>query len=331
MLFMQSSTANVAYTLPGTFTSVPFDLAWLLLTAPKEYRLDLALASRMYDWTMELAEVIQNGKRAVVPIWSFRKALSGKMYHYTYSPDQTLPGIERLLYAQVPRYSRAEGAPGGAFHQLQGWLLNQQAEFELFYAQQAKVALTYRTAVVVQQEPSGVELPSIENRLATLLAKASLLAFAPELVPYLESDVLFVSPDLSFLPSEKHLQEIVLLPLVLPKNAWEHSCQYQEYDGAVNALLSCDTLQERNDEQEDAYAPDQCPACGGYYCQRHFSERNVLFQLTAGEMYSHSYKSSTELRVCRNCALLPDEQVQQVRAVRLAANKEKPYAPESTH
>jgi hypothetical protein len=199
--------------------------------------------------------------------------------------------------AQIPSYSLSEGAPGGAVHQLHNWLLEQQATFDLGYAQPANVTLTYGTVVVVQQEPSGVLLPSLENRLATLLAKASLLVFAPELVPYLESDVLFVSPDLSSLSSEKLLQEIVFLPLVLPKNV-EHTCQYEEYDEGVEALLKCDTLQVRDDD----------PACGGYYCQRHFSTRNVLFQLTRDEIVSsHSYKSPTELRVCRNCAVLPDE------------------------
>jgi hypothetical protein len=63
--FMQSSPANSVYTLPGTSTPVPFDLAWLLLSAPKQDRLDLALASRMWDWTMEIAEVIEHGERAV--------------------------------------------------------------------------------------------------------------------------------------------------------------------------------------------------------------------------------------------------------------------------
>jgi hypothetical protein len=110
---------------------IAYDLAWLVLSAPKERRLDLALASIMHAWQISLAETIQDRRRVLVPIWSFEKHPGDTRYHFTYTPQSTLPGIPQLLSDKVPYYSLSESARPfqGANHQLRDWLSDQGVEY----------------------------------------------------------------------------------------------------------------------------------------------------------------------------------------------------------
>jgi len=133
------------YCLPGTTTPVAYELAWLLLTAPKEQRLDLVLASIMYSWKLQLSETVQDGKKVLVPVWYFQKAPDDSRFRYTHTLHSMLPGIAPLLADRVPYYSRSEATDRyhGANHYLRDWLFDAGVEHTLHYDQTLGVQLKY--------------------------------------------------------------------------------------------------------------------------------------------------------------------------------------------
>lgn len=328
------------YYLPGATRAVDYDLAWLLLTAPKDRRLDLALASMMHTWKLQLSETVKDGKRVLVPLWYFQKFPNEPKYHFTHTLYSLLPGIAPLLADQVPFYSRSEATDRyhGASHNLRDWLSETGIESTLNYGQPLSVHLKYNAGkgVHLLKEPEGLTLPCREVRMAKLLARAVVGFLAPDLVPYLESEVEFPVPDLAELASQearKPLYQVVLLPLMLGTHR-DPECMYLEWDSRLDHLFTCLALKQMHpqeddddDEKEEEYGPSQCPCCGGYYCERHFSKVQQAFTLTREEISQYG-KLAAELSICCNCALLEEPARLAVRAAFLLANGKQPYTPD---
>jgi len=104
---------------------------------------------------------------------------------------------------------------------------------------------------------------------------------------------------------------------------------YQEWNPQLDQFFNCAALkrmhpQECEEGEEDEYAPEQCPCCGGYYCER------PLLECTAGvhpnpEEISRYGKLSAKLRICCSCALLEEPVRLVVRTAFLLANGKQPY------
>lgn len=338
----QNSTSRPShYCLPGTTALVGYDLGWLLLTAPKDRRLDLALASIIHPWHMQLTETVQNGKKVLVPVWYFQHYPNDPRYHFTHTPYSTLPGISRLLSDPVPYYSQSEATNRyhGGNHLLHNWLTEKGVEYTLLYQKTLGVQLKYNAGkgVTLVKEPENVIHPAREVRMAVLLARAAVEMFAPDLVPYLESDAAFPVPDMEILArqeAKKPLYQVIFLPAMLGVHA-DPECMYQEWDARLDQFLICAALKRMNlsqedeeeDEERERDAPSQCHCCGGYYCEHHFSGIQQEFVLTREEISWYGTLKA-KLEICRNCALLEEPVRQAVRAAFLLANGEKPYAPD---
>lgn len=323
------------YCLLGTTAPVVYDLAWLLLTAPKEQRLDLALASIMHTWKLQLSETVLDGKKVLVPVWYFQKSPDDSRFCYTHTLHSKLPKIAPLLADQVPYYSRSEATDRfhGANHYLRDWLSKTGVEAALHYDQILSVQLKYNAGngIHVLKEPEGLTLPCREVRMAALLAWATVEFLAPDLVPYLDSEVSFPVPDLAELASQearKPLYQVIFLPSMLG-NHRDPECVYQEWDPHLDRFFSCTALKRmhpQEDGEEDEYAPSQCPCCGGFYCARHYSESGQEFALTREEVSLHGALKA-KLGICNNCALLEGPVRLLLRAAFLQANGKQPYAP----
>ncbi|HEU5382899.1 MAG TPA: hypothetical protein VFV38_46420, partial [Ktedonobacteraceae bacterium] len=160
-----------------------------------------------------------------------------------------------------------------------------------------------------------------ERETCRLLMLATLRGYAPDLLPLLEAEEQKEEGGTGNHPVAQMglIQELVLVPVILPQKLYEEArCQYQVYDLRFVVWRSCG---QEWDGDAEACCPYQCPGCGAYYCEQHFSETKYLFCRPKEERRFYGTVSVTR-EVCLTCALLPEEEVKRLRAMRLAINGE---------
>ncbi len=297
----------------------------MLLSAPKERRLDLAVGTLLYDVQREYIQIVDEKTRKVIPIWYFydpvknRRVFYYKAHARAWKP-QTMPG-EWWKPDPVPAYISNPVAS----QELRAWITNMSGEYTLAYGQEEfRVTILRGTdgEVINNTAPRDPERDT-DSQICTLFANAAVSLFAPDLIPLLNadqsSDVQRPQTFLDWVPFHP-VQELVFVPVFVPRMSFERRCQHQEYDLDKGLWHFC---QQRWQEDKDDWQPDQCPCCGGYFCERHFSNRGVWFD-TAEEKKSDPGPIRQLLEVCQTCALLAEEDILRLRQTRLLSNRSWP-------
>jgi hypothetical protein len=280
----------------------------LLLSAPKARRLDLAIGTLLYRVQRAYIQVVEGQS---FPVWYFfDPAQDHLVFYYLAQGEAWTPktGLEERSPHPVPAYASNPAALG----ELRAWLLSRGADYTLFYGKDLKATIT-NGQTVCEASPRNLG-QDMDAQMCLLFARATVSLCAPKLIPLLDSDD--ESPDerrgRSFLdwPQLSSAQELVLLPVYVPVTLFERRCQYQAYDVVQGAWRFC---QQKWREEDAGDEPMQCPCCGGYFCEKHFSRRTLWL-----DSISHPFRE--KVAVCQMCALLPEEDIRRLRETRLALN-----------
>jgi hypothetical protein len=292
----------------------------MLLSAPKERRLDLAVGSLLYDVQREHIQIVDEKTRKIIPIWYFYDPVKQRRVFYykaqarAWKP-QTRPG-ERYP-DPVPAYISNPAAS----QELRAWITNRSGEYTLAHGKEFRVTITRGTdrKVISDAAPRDPGRDT-DSQICVLFVRAAVSLFAPELTPLLNADE---PPDaqrpqtfLDWVPCHP-AQELVFVPVFVPRTSFERRCQHQEYDLDKGLWHFC---QQEWREKKDDWQPDQCPCCGGYFCERHYSKREVWFD-TGEEKKSAHGPVRQLLEVCQTCALLAEEDILRLRETRLLSNR----------
>lgn len=285
----------------------------LLLSSPKDWRLDLAIASLLYSIERETVEVIEKGQRLTCPIWYFSDGASER-YWYAERDGARLARAGYQSRERVPRFS----LNGNYYRKLCDWTLAQIGA-QLGHIQSSARLNSSETMIVhISISPTGGEVKSRQEICERheyhgvrqrLICQVMLDVYAPELHALIESDEV-LEPErrgpVSFLdyPRPARAQSFALVPVVLPNNTEIQKCMFQEYDRYTRNWITC---------KEKDESPEECPACGGVFCEKHSSDLAIWFDITS--------KEREKLTVCQTCALLPEEDILRLRATRLALNE----------
>lgn len=286
----------------------------MLLAAPKEVRLDLAIASLLYSVRRELVEVAVGSQRRIAPVYYFFDAQRNYPTFF-FSPNHlNLPPWQ-------PGKPPPDPVPSYASDTQSSWAVRDfvQCVTLTYYQKVLSVVVTNGTQVWEERATITSHMYR-ERETCRLIALATLHVYAPDLLPVLDAEQQEeqMKEVLAGAPRTTHqIQEIVLAPALLPLGLLEsRRCQYQEYDIRHDTWHSC--RQEWQNDAEACY-PEQCPTCGAYYCEQHFSDVAYLFEATEEERRVSGTPSVT-LNVCQVCALFPEESVRRLRQARLAIN-----------
>lgn len=339
--------------LPSEMQPSPM-IAQLLLSAPKSRRLDLAVASLLCQVSTEYVLVEEQGHQHSEPIWLFTR----NSQRYAYSPSADALSTYRSFprAESVPFYSLLEKECQSVMrwasttemqtyqirYQTSGNHTQVQVRLRSVYASTAfgmwdeqrrgtrrdawgtssqynETLLTSSSAYMLrpcyEREAETTEIEK-EQVICCLICLVTLDAHAPTLVPLLTSDE---PPEPAFPKSfleytrPRHAQEVILAPHWLARSPYsEPACMYRTYHAGEEDWRCCQAAERRTVEE-------QCPGCGGYYCDRHFSDVAYDFDDPPGGLFSSS--SSQRLRVCVLCAVLSEQEIRHLRAVRLTLGR----------
>lgn len=286
----------------------------LLLSAPKERRLDLAIASVLSTVRKEYVEVVLLGQRQVVPVYFFFDEKRGYDVFF-FSPELAIsfPGqASKPAPASVPAFARN---PEWA------WQVEEFVFRSSVTCSRGELVVGVSNGAQTWEEHALVDTRlQKERETCRLLILATLRGYAPGLLPLLEAEGQKEEGRTENHPAAQTslIQELVFVPVILPKKHFFEHCQYQVYDLRFGVWRSCG---QEWDGDANACYPYQCPGCGSYYCEQHFSETKYTFLATKEERRFYGTVSVTK-EVCLTCALLPEEEVKRLRATRLAINGE---------
>ncbi|MGH2509462.1 MAG: hypothetical protein ACRDHZ_18955, partial [Ktedonobacteraceae bacterium] len=298
-----------------TFPHISPIIERLLLSAPKNRRLDLAIATLLYRVRQEYALIVDEGTRSVEPIWYFADEelphfLSTSKYISTCKPLALFPQRDPATCELVPSYSQEQEY----YEEVVRWVGSRSmrrlhATFEQSGAYQM---VTVQLLPFSQDDRQAIRQgKTLKNdwlqELYRLTCLVVLDAFTPDIALLLDSDRVPSNAFSSFLehPRLARTQTMILLPHWLPCNALVFACMHEKYDSRTETWHRCGDfeLNAETDERKEARYPEPCPGCGGYYCTKHFSKVAYWFDCRRGEQSDDRQISQRQKRcVCVTCA-----------------------------